>query len=211
MSKPEALIFDLDGTLIQTGHMLEEAFIATFGEHAIELEPERFRSWISSESRSLSSLHPQGDSIAGLLEEVDKHYLHNISKHGVEWLEGVVEEIQKLGELLPLAVFTNAPRSYVQAASQWLPIQTFFQHIVTFDDVAPNGKPQPDGILLCCQSLSVKPVRCIYVGDHVLDMMTAKAAGSTAVLIPSDVTNASAREKADRVYSNISEIYKRLL
>ena len=199
---PEAIIFDLDGTLIHTSHLLEEAYMKAFMEHGFDLSSEKFKNWFRSDQ---SSPLLRSRSAEKLKMSIDSHYIEIISKNGVNWIDGVLDEIQKLHNKVQMAIFTNAPKSYIEAVSEHLPIKQLFKFIITLNDVAP--KPSPEGILLCCRSMNTNPKNCMYVGDHILDMMTARESGSIGVLVPSEVTAPDAYKYASIVLPHLKYIH----
>jgi HAD superfamily hydrolase (TIGR01662 family) len=72
-------------------------------------------------------------------------------------------------------------------------------------------KPQPGLVLSACETLAVPPTRCVVVGDIETDVLAARAAGASAVLVPTPATQPDEVRRADTVAADLGEVADRLL
>lgn len=205
--KFSAVLFDLDGTLIQTTHLYEEACIA--GMNAIGL---------SFASEDFQRLYPTGYGMGrwildrggdvGRLEEVrqarDDVY-HELLSTRSEYCDGAIELLEFLRKH-PTGVVTNSWRSYLDAINSRLSIYDRLTEIVTADELGDLCKPHPHGLILTADRLGAAPKDSVYVGDQIFDLEAARAAGMTACLIHGPHTPDGAEQYADMVVTSLSEL-----
>ncbi len=202
-----SILFDLDGTLIQTTHLYEEACIA--GMQAIGLE-------FSSED--FQRLYPQNYSMTGwIIEKGGKAdqldivraardvIYHELLATKSEYCEGALELFAFL-KTHPTGVITNSWRSYLDAIHTKLSIYDHLTEIMTADDMGDFCKPHPHGLLLTTDRLGVDPKNSIYVGDQIFDLEAARAAGMTACLIYGPHSPKGAEKHADIVVESLAEL-----
>lgn len=97
------------------------------------------------------------------------------------WMPGA----EKLLSLIkaPKALITSTSLNMFKVFDNALNISSHFSHIVTSDDVRPDYKPHPKGLLIACEMLKVQPSQCVYIGDQTVDMEAAKSAGMDFILV----------------------------
>ncbi len=216
MSKIKGVIFDLDGTLIDTLEGYIEAFnhgikrfglepisrekLATFLNRALALEtilieifPATFQ---DNEARSQC-----------LAEIVDAYF--ELQERNVSLKPGVAEVLSQLKETgVKIGIVTGRTTSgeTKRLELRRLGIDQFIDCMVTAAE-APR-KPAPDGIIKCAQQLGLSPAECIAVGDSQADIITGKAAGLITVAIAGGVATEEAlrQEKPDYVISNLAQL-----
>jgi pyrophosphatase PpaX len=176
------VLFDLDGTLIDSGAMIlasfrhatrtvlarefsDEVLLARVGGGTLDeqmraLDPARVDDLVASYREHNGPLHDELKPCAGV----------------VEVLERLHEEGRRLG------VVTAKRRLTVGLAFRVLPLAHLFEAVVTSDDV-PHNKPHPDGILRALELLDARPEEAAYVGDSPYDVEAAKRAGVHAVAV----------------------------
>ena len=100
-----------------------------------------------------------------------------VSIEKAELFEGVSESLSAcVQHKIKLAVVTSAPRLVVEKALSILNIDSFFQTLVTADDVV-NFKPHPEPVSLALKRLKSEPEETLMIGDSHVDIHAAKAAG----------------------------------
>src|SRR5206468_8040339 len=102
-------------------------------------------------------------------------------RRGVKPYPGIIEALDALARSVALSVFTNADLGNVDVLLRAAGILDRFATVVGADEVAPDFKPAPDGLLLACERLGVTAASTAYVGDSPQDGETAHHAGSVAV------------------------------
>ena len=191
---PQAIIFDLDGTLVDSvpdlSRALNEALAdlaKTTGAESLQVAAEQVRLWVGNGSRKLverALLHLEVP--IGQVDTVHGYFLQRYEKCVCEesfLYKGVLELLKACQQLnLPMALVTNKPIGFVPALLNKLGIDEFFDVQLGGDSLAekkPSGLP----LLHAAQHLNVLPSRCLMVGDSAADRASAKHAGVPCVLL----------------------------
>jgi len=186
----DAVIFDLDGTLVDSMGVHFSAWCDALAKHhAANVFPEdvfyalggRPTKDIVEDINGECGLHLDPEAVA-----VDKRaaFLENIDK--VEIMEEVVAFAQKMRGKLPMAVATGGTRIVAERTLQAAGLSDLFDEVVTANDVA-CGKPAPDVYLETASRLEIAPERCLVFEDAPAGIMAAQSAGMTVVVVPSTV------------------------
>lgn len=175
------VLFDLDGTIIDTNELIIESFL-----HALKgVVPDSFSREDIIPKMGLT-LKDQFQIFSGR-EEVDDlmriYRTYNLSRHDemVTLFPGVAEAIPQLrAQGLKLGVVTTKMRDSSERALKLLGIYDAMDVIVTLDDVE-NAKPHPEPVLKAIRALGSEPEAALMVGDSVADIQSAIAAGAVPV------------------------------
>ncbi len=203
-----AILFDLDGTLVDTELLWEEAVIESLKTASIELSSERFRSLYGTGLRIKDLIVKCGGNPASeqSVRRVRDDLYHKLLRTKAVWKDGAQTMLKTLREKMPIAIITGSYQSYLDA----LPIRLaeHVETIITANDVGDLMKPHPHGLLLAATQLNVEPEECIYVGDQWFDMQAARNAGMNGVLIANEYTTPEAYPLADKVIEQLSDVMK---
>jgi phosphoglycolate phosphatase len=212
MSSLKAIIFDLDGTLVDSARDLQDATNALLVEEGL-------RSISLAEVKSMI-----GDGVAKLVERAIEAtggdltrlpilvlrfleiYEANASHH-TEAYPGVRNTLEGLSSMgLPLAVVTNKPYSATIDILEALGLSAFFGAVIG-GDTLPERKPHPAPILLALERLGVSPKAALMVGDNYHDVQAARAAGVRAFAVTYGYSHKPHAELgADRLIDTMSEL-----
>lgn len=183
----QALIFDLDGTLVdsmpahfqawckaladqgQAGVFPEDVFYAMGGR------PTRDIVGIINGEQGLS-LDP--DRVAAAKK---RHFLKSLSK--IELIPEVAAVAEKFRGKLPMAVASGGSREVVEKTLQILGISDWFDEVVSSNEVK-QGKPAPDIFLEAAKRLDVEPGECLVFEDARAGILAAREAGMEVVTVP---------------------------
>ncbi len=176
------LLFDLDGTLIDTNDLIIESFLHTLDHYY----PEQY-----GREDILTFLGPPlYDTFVKMdesrVDEMITHYRDfNMTNHDklVKEFDGVYETVKALHEKgLKLGIVTTKMRQTVVMGLKLTGLDQFFDVVVCLDDVT-NAKPDPEPIHLALRQLGSTPDEAIMVGDNYHDILAGKNAGTKTAAV----------------------------
>lgn len=174
--KIEAVLLDMDGTIVDAFPPIIRALNQTFSEYGMpQMTPQEVKRHTGRGDCSMISLFGERREEAGrrFLEIHDEDYLDHITP-----LDGAETLLHWLNlQHIPCAVVTSKSQSRAEAQLDALGWMNHVDTIIGKIDGRPE-KPDPTPLLLACKSLLVNPENSVMVGDGVADMKAAKRAGS---------------------------------
>ncbi|QCO56298.1 HAD family phosphatase [Pseudorhodobacter turbinis] len=187
----DAVIFDLDGTLLDTEALSQAAGIAAFADHGLAVDPAFLHSLIGHDDVTGAGLiraRFPGLNFAGLATAWSKR-ITVLYADGIPLKPGTHQLLAALRQ--PLALATSSTRTQLDLKLSVTDIAPYFRHIVCVDDVQ-KPKPAPEPYLLAAKRLGVDPARCVAFEDSETGAQSAHLAGMTVVQVP-DINPASGR------------------
>jgi 2-phosphoglycolate phosphatase len=195
LAKPQALLFDLDGTLMDTAPDFFPTVNTLRKEHNLPLlADDLIRQQVSNGGRALTRLALDMPQVVGNIvgnEEfeakrqrlLDLYIEHIASKSDL--FTGMIELLATCqAKSLPWGIVTNKPRLYTEILLERLairlPILTQCAVVVCPDDVE-RTKPFPDPLYLAADKLKIPAKNCWYLGDHIRDIEAGKAANMPTI------------------------------
>jgi len=176
------LLFDCDGTLVDTLGLYKECWREVFAKRGFELTDEWYAKYNGhSMEYYLRGAFPNADAAELAQLEHEGLELFFQRAHELEPLEHVVEIARKYHGTMPMAVVSGGPRSAVERTIDAVNIRHLFDMVITLDDVE-NGKPEPDVYLLAMERMGVSAADCVAYEDSNSGMTAARAAGIPHVL-----------------------------
>ncbi|SIP97849.1 haloacid dehalogenase superfamily, subfamily IA, variant 3 with third motif having DD or ED [Alkalispirochaeta americana] len=176
--RTRALIFDLDGTLLDTMPIHFEAWREILRNEGIPLEKELFQQLggLSSVAivDALNQRFSRSFSPMALAVAKDRAYLQKIKE--VKPIGGVARILCRYAGELPIGIATNECRAVTSVTLRSTGFASLVQTVVTSDDV-DHAKPAPDIFLECARRLGVDPVRCHVFEDSDSGLQAARDAG----------------------------------
>ena len=197
--RPAALIFDLDGTLVDTVATRIDAWLRAFEEYGIPAEREQVAKLIGSDGRRVARVVAEaaGRAFDGdLAEQVDRRAGEIFSQLNTNprALPGVQELLHALDEMeFRWAIATSSRPEQVDASIKALKLAK--PPTIVDGSRVKHAKPAPDLLLFAARELGVEPLGAWYVGDSIWDMQAARAAGMPAIGVASG--SATADELAE--------------
>ncbi|MGH8709878.1 MAG: phosphoglycolate phosphatase [Burkholderiales bacterium] len=181
----KAVLFDLDGTLLDTAADLVTAANAMLVELALpDLDAQRIKDFIGGGITNLvkrtlaASLESEPDSqlLERALQIYEKHYA-KVMLNQTRPFQGVLEGLQAMrARGLRLACVTNKAERFARPLLRATGLLDFFELLVCGDNL-PKKKPDPLPLRHACEHFGVEPREMLLIGDSPLDTQAARAAG----------------------------------
>ena len=217
-----AVLFDLDGTLLDTVpdlHAAVCAMLADLGRPA--LPEEAVRSYVG---RGIANLVKR--ALAGSLDVAEddapappdalasfrRHYARENGRR-TQLFPGAREGLEAIrAKGLPMAVITNKAEAFTRPLLEMTGLAEFFSVVVSGDNL-PRHKPDPMSLVWTCGRLGVSPTDALFIGDSVNDFLAARAACCRVFLLPYGYNEGrDVRElDVDAIVSSLSEAAARVL
>jgi len=174
-----AIIFDLDGTLVQTEDVHCDAWLTVLAKRGFHYDEHWFEQWIGTADRFLAQ---------GVIDEhqltIDRRELQ-LEKEALFYelvvkknqaFPGIEAILEELSNRLPIAIATNSSRQDTEYVFRSTPVHRFMKKVVTASDVK-QLKPHPEMYLLAAAQLGVPPNECIVLEDSPAGSEAGRAAG----------------------------------
>jgi HAD superfamily hydrolase (TIGR01509 family) len=182
VSAHDAILFDCDGTLIDTPPLYARAWAAGLRLSGIEMAPEWYlaRAGLSEHVLfdAFEAEHgvvlPRAD-VSRIARENFRHQMHELRE-----IAAVATVARQNHGRRPMAVASGGPRDVVTACLQATGLRPLFDAVVTIDDV-PHPKPAPDLFLEAARRLDARPDRCLVFEDSREGLEAAHRAGMQAI------------------------------
>jgi HAD superfamily hydrolase (TIGR01509 family) len=182
----EAVVFDLDGIIIDSEHVWDEV--------RQQLAEERGGRWNEDASRDMMGMSSIEWSrymrdVVGLTEEPEEisaevvRRLEERYRRELPLIAGAELAVDRLAERWPLALASSSNRELIDLVLESSGLGRHFKASVSSEEVA-RGKPAPDVFLEAARRLGVEPARCAAVEDSENGILAAKAAGMRTIAIP---------------------------
>jgi HAD superfamily hydrolase (TIGR01509 family) len=196
LPRPNAVLFDLDGTLVDTVETRIAAWLEALEEADLPTTHERLAPLIGVDgkrlAREIAALAgvPLGEDRAEAIDKRSGEIYERLNRSPAP-LPGVRELVAAIDKRrLPWAIATSSRKDQVRTSVAALGLETE-PKIVDASQVE-HAKPEPDLLLLAAKEVGVEPAHCWYIGDSTWDMVAAVAAG----MIPIGVTAGAAVDEA---------------
>lgn len=211
---PQAIIFDLDGLLVDTEPIHRRVFNTLLARYGVpyEISDEEFgRAFVGISQREnweyLRARFHLPDSVDTLTNEHTRLYEQLIrDARNVALMPGaraVLDTLSARG--VPLGIASSSPRVQVETILRGLQLTPVFHTIVTGSDVT-NLKPAPDIYVRACESLRADPARTVALEDSASGARAAKAAGLRVIVVPNRYTQHQDLSLADARVENLARV-----
>ena len=209
----QAVIFDMDGLMIDSEPLHKEAWQITLRHFGYELDEALFAQLVGLRTREDAVLLREHFHLPVKAEVLarQRNDLFLASLPGrVKPMPGLRELIAQVrGCGLFSAVATSGERRYVDAVVRELNLDGVFDAMAVAEDVA-RGKPAPDVYLLAARRLGLPPAQCLALEDAPNGVLAAKAAGVRCVAVPNETTRSLDLSAADASLPSLSAVRRNL-
>jgi HAD superfamily hydrolase (TIGR01509 family) len=206
----EAVVFDLDGVLLQSEEVWDSVRERYVRERGGRYDEAVQRAMMGMSAPEWSAyLHDEAgvpDEAATINRDVVERMLEAY-RHDLPLLPGAVEAVRRIAAAYRLGLASSSNREVFEEVLDLAGIAGCFRATVSSEEVA-RGKPAPDVYLEAARRLGVSPERCTAVEDSHAGIRSAKSAGMLVVAIPnaSYPPDGEALELADLVLYSLDEL-----
>ena len=207
----KAIIFDMDGVLVDSEPLHYEVNRKTMQEHfATDLDYEYYKQYIGSTVMAMWSKIIKDFGIVGytadeLFQLSERIKERIISDNGYPEIPGVVDFVKRLSSKYALAVASSSALKNIENNVKRLGLESNFHKLVTGLSVA-NPKPAPDVFLKAAEELGVKPEECIVIEDSCNGVKAAKAAGMACLGFINPSSGNQDLSQADYLFESFNSI-----
>jgi HAD superfamily hydrolase (TIGR01509 family) len=210
----EAVVFDMDGVLIDSEHVWDDVREALAKERGGRWHPGAQRDMMGMSSPEWSRYMHDTIGLAESPGEINRIVVERMVERyrdGPPWIDGAVDAVRRTASAFALGLASSSNRELIDLVLDAGGIAGLFRATVSSEEVA-RGKPAPDVYLEAARRLGVEPDRCVAIEDSHNGIRSAKAAGMACVAIPNPrFPPGDAVEEADAVLGSLSELTPRTL
>jgi phosphoglycolate phosphatase len=214
----DLILFDLDGTLIETApeilHALNDSLRAAGLPVVLQDQVDR---WIGHGTRELliQALAHVGqttienirhsEALGAINAEFDRNYQKRCGTRSQLYPHARTVLQQLRARSVKLALVTNKEERFTRSLLGAHELSALFDRVISGDSL-PSKKPDPAGIQSCLDQFQVPPDRALYVGDSSIEVATARNAGIAVWVLPYGYNQGQpiAASQADRVIDDLS-------
>ncbi len=191
------ILFDLDGTLLDSFPAHYEAFRRMFSRFGIQVTEERF---FASYTPDWYKVYQAMGLPRELWEQANDVWMEEAARQPPILFPGVADILSTLRRAYPLGIVTSGSKSRVTRDIERTGIRTYFEVVITGDDIR-LPKPAPDGLILALHAMGLAAEEAVYIGDAWADYEMAQAAGVRFIGIPSQFASLKAEHPIRQVSS----------
>lgn len=174
--KTSAVLFDLDGTLVDSLPLIRHTYFKVFEEMAIPWGNDDVMRWIGRPLKDIGEHFAGDEKVEEFIERYQHHYHRNHDRF-VSLFRGTLEMLKDLKKRkIKTGVVTSKGRPGTIRTVEFTGIGPYLDVIITAHDVEKH-KPLPDPVYKALSHIGIKPDEAVYIGDSHFDLEAGKAAG----------------------------------
>ena len=205
-----AVVFDLDGVLLDSEQVWDEAREQLAEERGGRWHPQAQKDMMGMSSTEWSRYMHDTIGLPEPPEQINREVVERLSaiyREHLPALPGAREAVERLAARWPLGLASSSNRELIDLALELLGVEHLFAATVSSEEVA-SGKPAPDVYLEAARRLGVDPTAAAAVEDSNNGILAAKAAGMRVVALPNRhfPPDPAALEQADAVLDSLGEL-----
>ena len=211
----EAVVFDLDGVLLDTEELWDEARRRLAEERGARWPDDAQRAMMGMSSPEWSRYMHDVIGLAEPPEEISTEVVRRLGalyREGLPLVPGALEAVGRIGARWPLGIASSSNRPLIDLFLEQTDTRELFRATVSTEEV-DQGKPAADVYLEVGRRLGVDPARCAAIEDSENGIRSAAAAGMRVIAIPNHVfpPGDEALSLADAVLASLAELTPELL
>jgi HAD superfamily hydrolase (TIGR01509 family) len=187
-SKIEAVVFDLDGILVQSEELWDAARRELAEEHGIEWPDGATDAMMGMSSKEWSKYVHDEVGVPDPPEEINRKVLAWVEKRyrdDLPWIPGAQEAVKRMAAEFPLGLATSSNREIIDIVVEVGGFEDLIGVTVSSEEVE-RGKPAPDVYLEATKRMGVDPAETAAIEDSTNGLLAAHNAGMRVIAIPND-------------------------
>ncbi|NPV27401.1 MAG: HAD-IA family hydrolase [Firmicutes bacterium] len=175
-----AVLFDLDGTLVDSLALIRQTYYRVFQELAIPWGDDDVMKMIGLPLAQIAH-HFAGEERADYFVTVYRNYYttdHDVYTRAYPGTKELLEHLQR--QDYRLGVVTSKGRDVALRSLEYLDLVQYMDVVITAQDVVSH-KPEPGPVLKALECLGIKPIDAVYVGDSPFDLLAGRRAGTKTI------------------------------
>lgn len=215
MSRIDAVIFDMDGTLTDSEHWWDEVRRGLAEQDGVPWPESATTAMMGLSTPEWSRYLVEQVGVRGTPAEAAKRTIDGmVAKYraGVPLLPGADEAVRRMAARGPIAICSSSPRLLIDAVAAEMGWDELLTAKVSTEEVA-RGKPHPDGHLRAAELMGVAPENCLVVEDASNGIKSAINAGMRVIAVPPHFNPPPAEvlAQADLVIDDLTELTESVL
>ena len=186
MGAPAAVVFDLDGVLIDSEQVWDAAREDLVRERGGTWDERATTDMMGMSSKEWSSYMHDRLGVPMTPAEINDDVVRRVAstyEHGLPLLPHALETVRELAARWPLGLASSSNRPIIDLVLEQAGVRACFAAVVSSEEVA-NGKPAPDVYLAAARELDVDPKDCAAIEDSTNGIKSAVAAGMRTIAVP---------------------------
>ena len=206
----KAVIFDMDGVLIDSEPAYLEMNKRLFSDFGIEMDEEDYKALVGLPSIPMWTMLKKKYDLKNEVNDfliIEKKRMHEILDSDIisKPVEGVTELLGTLREKnFKLSIASSSAKENVNFIISKLNLTGFFDFVISGEEVK-NGKPSPDIFLAVCGKFKISPDKCYVIEDSANGIMAARTAGMNCIGFTNNDSNSQDLSGSDFVIKNFSK------
>ena len=206
----QAFVFDLDGVLLDSEQVWDEARERLANERGGRWHPEAQRDMMGMSSPEWSRYMHETIGLPEPPEEINREVVERLAaiyREHLPVIAGAREAVERMAARWPLGVASSSNRELIELVLELLGVAHLFATTVSSEEVA-HGKPAPDVYLEAARRLRVDPANVAAVEDSHNGILAARAAGMCVLAIPNAhfPPGLDALDEADKVLNELADL-----
>jgi len=205
----KAVIFDMDGVLVESENAHIEAEKQTLLKYGVKISAEELHTYTGTTARFMFTELIKKNKLNTTFEKIfneKEEILFRLLKEEMRPTKGIIELLRKLKqERVKLAIASSSHRRLIEFVLEQLNIALFFASVISSEDVA-NSKPDPEIFLKSASKLGVNPADCVVIEDSKLGLEAARRARMKCVGYRNPSSGNQDLSRADVVIDDFSKL-----
>jgi len=183
MQNKQLIIFDMDGTLIDSGNVITNTINFVRTNIGLDIMPkDELLTNLNNPDINSAKFFYGTKEFTPEQTELFSHYYDKHCISDIVLYDGILDMLDEISRYFTLTVATNASSDFASKMISYLNIDNYFDMIIGANDVQ-NPKPHPDMLLKTMKKLNVESKHSILIGDSQKDLRAAKSANIDSMLV----------------------------